>query len=145
MFRWVFRVDYSDTDAMGVAHHASYFRWLERARIEWLRSMAMPYGELEKEGYGLPLRAAQIEYKRPLRFDDEAEISVWTEEIGRAGLKLGYRVRLGEAEVATAITDHVLCKRGEKDGQVTWTATRIPDEWRNLWLRQSAAKSSTSP
>ena len=40
-FQWPVRVYYEDTDAQGVVYYANYFRFLERARTEWLRSLGV--------------------------------------------------------------------------------------------------------
>ncbi|MGH7523213.1 MAG: acyl-CoA thioesterase, partial [Gemmatimonadales bacterium] len=45
------RVDYSETDQQGVVYHARYLVWLDIARTEHLRAVAMSYRELEAAGY----------------------------------------------------------------------------------------------
>jgi len=57
------RVRYVETDQMGVAHHASYFSWMEAARTELMRGNGMSYRELEAKGFYLPVREAYIQEK----------------------------------------------------------------------------------
>lgn len=65
------RVYFEDTDAGGVAYHAAYLRWAERARTEALREWGMPHQEMvEKHGCFLVVKRAAVEYERPARLDD---------------------------------------------------------------------------
>ena len=53
------RVIYGDTDTMGVAYHANYFRWFEMGRTELFRSLGMPYRQIEAKGFMLPILECQ--------------------------------------------------------------------------------------
>ncbi|NCQ61380.1 MAG: YbgC/FadM family acyl-CoA thioesterase, partial [Myxococcales bacterium] len=65
------RAGYGDTDQGGVVHHAVYLRWLEQARVEWLRARGLDFGELERRHrVTLVVANAELSYKRPARFDD---------------------------------------------------------------------------
>ena len=129
------RVEYSDTDAMGIAHHASYLRWFERARVEWLRDQGLPYRKMESDGYFLPLMSAALEYKKPLQFDDEADLRLFLEDMGPCSVDIRYEVFFGGELATTGRTAHVLCKREvlADEGRVNWKPTRIPKEWRIRW------------
>ena len=52
LFTWPVRIYWEDTDAGGVVYHASYLRFLERARTEWLRSLGVQQSRI-KEDSGL--------------------------------------------------------------------------------------------
>ena len=86
------RVRYVETDQMGVAHHASYFAWMEAARTELLRLKGLPYKELEARGYFLPVREAFCRYRRSIQYDNIAVVEVKLLELKGASLKLGYRI-----------------------------------------------------
>lgn len=135
-----FQVDYIDTDAMGVVHHGSYFRWMERCRVEWLRSFGLSYVEMEKEGYILPLREARLEYKKPLYFDDRPTIMVRVDRLRVAGVDLAYEIRKNGELMTKGFTGHVVCLRGTEDGKSALSPVRIPEKWRKLWLEQSEKK-----
>jgi acyl-CoA thioester hydrolase len=65
------RVYFEDTDAGGVAYHAAYLRWAERARTEALREWGMPHQEMvERHGCFLVVKRLAVEYERPARLDD---------------------------------------------------------------------------
>jgi acyl-CoA thioester hydrolase len=143
VFRIPFQVDYADTDAMGVVHHANYFRWFERARVEWLRSMGFSYAELEKQGYILPLREATIQYLKTLVFDDQAEVEVSLAKLGRVQVDLKYRIFVRGELCTTATTHHVLCKRERSPSGDEWKITKFPKEWRQAWELQNEKSPST--
>ena len=57
------RVNYSETDQMGVVYHARYVVWLDIARTEHLRQAGMSYRELEAMGYRLAVGELAIRYR----------------------------------------------------------------------------------
>lgn len=65
------RVYYQDTDAGGIVFHATYLDFLERARMEWLRTLGCPASRLvDEEGCLFIVRALYIEYLRPALLDE---------------------------------------------------------------------------
>ena len=65
------RVYLEDTDAQGVVYNASYFRFLERARTEWLRARGVDHNDMrEREGILLVLVGTEVKFARPARLDD---------------------------------------------------------------------------
>jgi acyl-CoA thioester hydrolase len=77
------RVGFSDTDAQGIVYYGRYNPFFDLARVEYLRSL----GLLRYEGAGeFVMRANDVEYFAPARFDDELEIHVRIARIGRTSL-----------------------------------------------------------
>jgi acyl-CoA thioester hydrolase len=68
------RVRYNECDPMGVAHHAAYAPWLEIGRTELLRDSGVSYAQLEQDGVFLVIVRLTINYKRPVRYDDQIEV-----------------------------------------------------------------------
>ena len=65
------RVYLEDTDAQGVVYNASYFRFLERARTEWLRDHGIDHNDMrEHEGILLVLVGTEVKFARPAKLDD---------------------------------------------------------------------------
>ena len=65
------RVYLEDTDAQGVVYNASYFRFMERARTEWLRAQGVDHDELrETHGVMLVLAAIEAQFRAPARLSD---------------------------------------------------------------------------
>ncbi|MFY2765333.1 tol-pal system-associated acyl-CoA thioesterase [Arenimonas sp. MALMAid1274] len=77
LFSFPIRVYWEDTDAGGVVYHASYVRFLERARTEWLRAQGIGQQALrESEDLVLVIRDMQIDFHKPARLDDVLQVSV---------------------------------------------------------------------
>lgn len=71
-FYWPVRVYYEDTDSGGVVYYANYLKFMERARTEWLRSMGFEQDRLlREEGVLFAVRRAELDLRRPGRFNDE--------------------------------------------------------------------------
>src|SRR5208283_1182732 len=79
------RTRFAETDAMGIIHHAAYLPYLEEARVEYLRAIGHPYDEVRAAGEDeaqpgggrdFAVLEASVQYRKPLRFDDEVEVSL---------------------------------------------------------------------
>ncbi|MDD3182767.1 MAG: tol-pal system-associated acyl-CoA thioesterase [Alphaproteobacteria bacterium] len=119
------RVYYEDTDAGGVVYYASYLRFAERARTEWVRSlMGRDTGELwTKEDPLFVVRHIEVDYKAPARLDNSLTVTTEFLSIGGASLDLAQNIKRDE-EVLVAIK--VTLVSTTHDGKVL----RIPPEWR---------------
>ena len=102
------RVRYAETDAMGIAHHASYLVWLEVGRTEMLRAMGRAYSEWEAEGVFMSVGEVQITYRAPVRFDELLQIRTRIVEAGRRKVVFAYRLERKGARVAEARTVHLV-------------------------------------
>lgn len=69
-----FSTRYSETDQMGIIHHANYLIYMEQGRLSWLKQLGFSYEVMESEGVLLPVYQIDINYKRPLRFGDEITV-----------------------------------------------------------------------
>ena len=86
------RVGFSDTDAQGIVYYGRYFPYVDVARVEYFRHLGLLHAEFEGD---LVLRALNIEYHAPARFDDLLEVFIRVERIGRTSMtfeKQAYRV-----------------------------------------------------
>ncbi len=96
-FVWPVRVYYEDTDAGGVVYHATYLRFLERARTEWLRSLGFEQDRLAAgEGAVFAVRRVEIDYVSPARFNESLEVTASLARLGRASLEFDQRIRRQE-------------------------------------------------
>ena len=78
------RVGFSDTDAQGVVYYGRYNPYFDFARVEYLRML----GQLHRKGRegDFVMRANDVEYFAPARFDDELEIFVRVSRVGRTSV-----------------------------------------------------------
>jgi acyl-CoA thioester hydrolase len=100
------RVNYSETDQMGVVYHARYLVWLDVARTEHLRQSGMSYRELEATGLRLAVSEVSIRYRQPARYDDAVRIRCWVREAASRRVDFGYAIDNAESGrlLATAST-----------------------------------------
>ena len=95
------RVGFSDTDAQGVVYYGRYNPYFDFARVEYLRST----GLLQDDGPGeFVMRANDVEYFAPARFDDELEIHVRVSRIGTTSITYEFAAYLADGTLA--VTAH---------------------------------------
>lgn len=86
-FSWPVRVYYEDTDSGGVVYYANYLKFMERARTELLRSMGYQQDQLQQEpGIIFAVHSANIQYKKPARFNDELNVVTSITSLGKASI-----------------------------------------------------------
>ncbi len=96
------RVRYADTDQMKVVYHGKYFEYFEVGRAALIRSLGLPYSELETRGILLPVIEAFAKYRKPARYDDLLSIEAIVSELPKATLKIDYRVSRENEEESLA-------------------------------------------
>lgn len=97
VFSFPIRVYWEDTDAGGVVYHASYLRFLERARTEWLRGLGVAQQDLkEKEDVVLVVREMRIDFLKPARLDEQLLASVVITERCAASFLVAQELFRGE-------------------------------------------------
>lgn len=107
------RVYFEDTDAGGVVYHASYVRFCERGRTDYLRLLGvdarrMIDGSDNREPAAFVVRRMTIDFLRPARMDDLLEVETRVKEMGGASVTLlqtivGDGRRIFEAEVTVVL------------------------------------------
>lgn len=121
------RVYFDDTDAGGIAYHANYLKWAERARTESLRAMHLPHAlMMERYDAMLVVRRIEVEYVAPARLDEALIVTTRVRGIGAASLDLIQTVLRAEGEAVLArLSVGLVCVRA--DGL---RPTRLPSPWR---------------
>ncbi len=115
IFQVRYRVIYGDTDAGSVVYNANYLRFFEIGRTEMMRAWAMPYQEIEKQGFILTVTETYLRYKAPARYDDLLGISVCLAELKKVSCRFHYRITrtAGEKEqlLVKGFTNHACVNR----------------------------------
>ena len=121
------RVNYSETDQMGVVYHARYLVWLDIARTEHLRQSGMSYRDLERAGLRLVVGEVAVRYREPARYDDPIRIRCWVREVASRRIDFGYSVEHADDGrlLATAFTSLMALS-------TAMTLTRLPDAVRGV-------------
>ena len=84
-FEWPVRVYYEDTDAQGVVYYANYFRFMERARTEWLRALGVDQvAMMEEERRIFVVTETKAEFVVPARFNDQIIVTARLAGLTRA-------------------------------------------------------------
>lgn len=102
------RVRYADTDQMKVVYHGKYLEYFELGRSALIRSLGLPYSQLETRGIHLPVIEAFAKYRRPAHYDELLCVEACVTELPLVTLRIEYRVfRDGENEpLAEGYTVH---------------------------------------
>jgi len=121
------RVLYGDTDAGGVVYNANYLRFFERGRTELMREWVLPYREIEKLGFILPVTECWSRFKAPACYDDLIIIETEVTELSRLKCKFSYRILREDGD---GIKPRLLVKGYTVHAAVTREGklTRLPEE-----------------
>ena len=109
----IVRVYYEDTDFSGRVYHASYLRFLERGRTEWLRAQGFQQRELAAgAAVVFAVRRVEIDYLRPALMDDLLTIETKIAAVGGATVDFRQSVVRGEESIANALVSIVALSNG---------------------------------
>ncbi|HAZ61754.1 MAG TPA: tol-pal system-associated acyl-CoA thioesterase [Gammaproteobacteria bacterium] len=109
-FQWAARVYWEDTDAGGVVYHATYLRFMERARTEWLRNLGV--GQRARMEAGQPVFAVRrmtLDFHAPARLDDLLCVTVSADRRRGASLDLTQHVFREDGTLLVSATVQVVC------------------------------------
>lgn len=122
------RIRFAETDAQGIAHHASFVVWLEVARVAFLERFAGGYPAIRERGIEALTTEVSVRYHRAAYFDET--LTVWTRCVDMRGARFTYEYRIarGDELVADGHTRHATVDRE------TYRPTRVPD-----WLAAAIA------
>jgi len=85
-------VRYGETDQMGVVHHANYLLYFEESRTALMAARGCSYAAVERSGWALPVRKAELRFRAPARFEDELVVRTWVEKLGPASVTFASEV-----------------------------------------------------
>lgn len=86
------RVLFADTDAMGVVYHTNYIKWFERGRNELMRQLNLPYTDLSKTGFHLPLIKVSCEYLKFGTYDQLLTVETTFAYISKATVRFNSKI-----------------------------------------------------
>lgn len=110
------RVYLEDTDAQGVVYNASYFRFMERARTDWLRERAIDHRALEEtHGLAVVLTSIEARFLAPGRLGEMLAVSADVTELKGARVRFVQEVRRGSDGGELLVTGHAECACVERE------------------------------
>lgn len=86
------KVNYYETDQMGIVHHSNYARFFEEARISYMEQMGYPYERLEDEGIISPVLAISCKFLHSVSFGDRIRIDVSTTSVSKVKCSFSYEL-----------------------------------------------------
>jgi acyl-CoA thioester hydrolase len=127
------RIRFAETDAQGIAHHASFVVWLEVARVAYLERHAGGYQAIRERGIEALTTEVHVRYHRAAYFDEL--LTVWTRCVDLRGARFTYEYRIvrGREPVADGHTRHATVERE------SYRPTRVP-----AWLASAIATAEGS-
>jgi YbgC/YbaW family acyl-CoA thioester hydrolase len=110
-FRTQRRIEFYDTDMAGIVHFANFFRFMESAEVEFLRSKGLSV-KLVWEGMmlGFPRVSASCDYLRPARFEDVLDVAVRVHHLGRKSVTYALEFTREGKVIARGKVSSVCCK-----------------------------------
>ncbi|MDR1846668.1 MAG: acyl-CoA thioesterase [Bacteroidales bacterium] len=98
------RVEYVDTDKMGIMHNSRYFLFFERGRTETMRSLGIGYKKIENKGVTMPVVEQFARYLLPAFYDDILVVRTKITEMPMAKIRFDYEIIRNENG-----TENLLC------------------------------------
>ena len=119
IFRTTRRIEFGDTDMAGIVHFANFFRFMESAECEFLRTRGLSV-KMDWEGVpiGFPRVSASCDYVSPARFEDVLDIAVTIERIGVKSVTYAFDFTRGGVAIARGKVTSVCCRavQGKMEG-----------------------------
>lgn len=108
-----YKVNFYDTDAMAVVHHANYIRWFEIGRVEFLRAAGITLTEMMDDGYVFPITEVSAKYVSSAYFDDELIIETTPVALTKAKMAFSYRIlrKSDDTLLVTGFTQNVFTSK----------------------------------
>ncbi|MCH2234085.1 MAG: acyl-CoA thioesterase [Crocinitomicaceae bacterium] len=95
------RIRYGETDKMGYCYYGNYAQFFEMGRVELLRSLGVSYKELEDQGIMLPVSKLNVNYLRPVFYDEEITITTKIAKLPTAKIIFDYEIKNEKGVVTT--------------------------------------------
>ena len=86
------KINYYETDKMGIVHHSNYIRFFEEARCSLLEEFNLPYDLMEEKGIMSPVLGISCQYKQHVTFGDIIEIRAYIKEFTGVKFTVGYEI-----------------------------------------------------
>ena len=84
------KINYYETDRMGIVHHSNYIRFMEEARCYLLEKVGMPYSAFEENGIMIPVLGVNCDFKHHVTFDDTILIKLFVKDFNGVRLTMSY-------------------------------------------------------
>lgn len=114
MYIYKRKIQYYETDKMGIVHHSNYLRFFEEARLEYMAVKNLPYTKMEEMGVMIPVTSADLKFRKPATFGDTIEIYSKTEIYNGVRLSVNYEAYRENELLITGNTEHTFLNKDFK-------------------------------
>lgn len=133
---YLHKVQYYETDRMGVVHHSNYVRWMEEARVDFMDQLGFPYARMEEAGVFSPVTKISCSYKHASSFGDSILVAVSLGSFRGASLAIRYEMRNAAGElVCEAVSEHTFVNR---EGRIVRLRREMPEFCEALMTRDES-------
>lgn len=134
MFKYERKINYYETDKMGVVHHSNYIRFLEEARCSWLESIDLSMELIEKMGFTIPTLEVNCKYKIHITSGDKIIINLEISEFNGVRMTVKYTIvnKENDSIVAEAYTKHCFTDKNLKPVNLKKHHPEFSDKFQNL-------------
>jgi YbgC/YbaW family acyl-CoA thioester hydrolase len=105
------RIEFGDTDLAGIVHFSQFFRFMESAECEFLRSRGLSVKlDWEGQAIGFPRVSASCDYLKPATFEDLLDVAVFIDRIGTKSVTYAFEFSRGGEPIARGKVTSVCCR-----------------------------------
>ena len=108
------KIQYYETDKMGITHHSNYIRFMEEARVDWLDKIGWNFAKLESMGLTSPVLSVKCEYKKSTTYSDVILIKLSLGSYNGIKMKIKYEMTNKETNEIVAIGETQHCFLNDK-------------------------------
>lgn len=132
-YQYQHKVQYYETDQMGMVHHSNYIRWFEEARVDYLEQVGLPYKMMEDEEIGSPVLSVQCQYKSKVTFGETVTIVTVLQQYTGLRMTIGYTV-IGEDKKVRCTGETGHCFINAQGKPVT--LQKAKPQWHSIFQQQ---------
>ena len=128
------KINYYETDKMGVVHHSNYIRYMEETRCAWLEDVEMPFSLLEENNITIPVLGVNCNYKYHITYGDTIIIRPFVKEYSGVRMTVGYDIqdkKTGKI-VLTGENKHCITDKNLKPINLKKYAPEFSNKFQNL-------------
>ena len=96
---WKHKIQYYETDKMGVTHHSNYIRWMEEARVDFMEKIGWSYTILEENGIISPVTSIECKYVAGTTFAETISVETSIEELKNVKVRINYVMKNEEGKI----------------------------------------------
>lgn len=136
MFILNHRVQFYETDQMGIVHHSNYLRFCEEARVAWAHSHGLIDYQRPQSAAHFAVLETQVKHLKPAFFGDELKVMIQARGQG-IRIEFQYKILRNEEVLAVAQTVHVPLNEDLKPMRLPLEMKKVLERevvWKEIWL-----------